>query len=177
MDADHLLKKAYRCILDNDFEQAIHWFEQAIIAEPERADIRYRCSITYARSEKLPLAVQYIQEAMRLDPGEQTYRLHYQRLKAKQLTEEAVKKLQFRQDHDVVEATKAVDLLEKAVKLDPLSAQTQVWLAVAYGELKNYQRALSAIWEASALMQDDLVAEHLNKLEQRFKTYIDESSN
>ncbi|WP_223066651.1 tetratricopeptide repeat protein [Paenibacillus caui] len=177
MKADDYLNKAYKCIFDNDFEQAIDWFEKAISVEPRRADIRYRCSITYARSNRLEQAIQNVREAIRLDPEEQAYRLHYQRLQARELTRKAVNKLQFRQDDDYGEAKEAVGLLEEAAKLDPLSAQIQIWLALGYGELKNYRKALTAIWEASALMQDDTVSEHLKKLEQRFKTYIDHSSN
>ncbi|GGA23244.1 tetratricopeptide repeat protein [Paenibacillus physcomitrellae] len=177
MKADDLLRKAYKCILDNDFEGAIGWFEQAMIIEPDRADIRYRCSITYARSDKLDQAIRNVKEAIRLDPEEPSYNLHYQRLQAKELTRLAVRKLQFRQDDDFGEAAEAAKLLEKAAKLDPLSAEAQVWLALSYGETKDYHKALKAIWEASALMQDDAVSEHLKKLEQRFKTYIDHSSN
>lgn len=177
MKADEFLKKAYRCILDNDFEQAIGWFEQAISVEPDRADIRYRCSITYARNGRLELAIRNAEEAIRLAPGEQTYILQHQRLQAREMTQNAVKILQFREDSDYKAASEAVRLLEEAAKLDPLSAQTQVWLAVAYGELKDYRKALVCVWEASALMQDDPVSEHLKKLEQRFKTYIDHTSN
>lgn len=177
MKADDILTKAYKCILDNDFEQAINCFEQAIASEPERADVRYRCSITYARSGKLDMAIHHAEEAMRLAPEEQNYALHHLRLKAKQMTQDAVKMLQFRQDSDHETALKAVRLLESAARMDPLSAQTQIWLAVAYGELKDYRRALAAVWEASALMQDDPVSEHLKKLEQRFKTYMDHTTN
>ncbi|WP_138492939.1 tetratricopeptide repeat protein [Paenibacillus pinistramenti] len=177
MKADDLLNKAYRCILDNDFEGAISWFEQAIAIEPERADIRYRCSITYARSDKLDQAISKAEEAIRLDPDEASYKLHFQRLQAKDLMRQAVRKLQFRQDNDFGEAAEAAVLLEQAARLDPLSAEAQVWLALSYGELKDYRKALNAIWEASALMQDDTVSAHLKKLEQRFKTYIDHTSN
>ena len=64
MKPESYIQKAYRCILQNDFEEALRWFEQAIIANPGDAEVHYRCSITYGRSNKLEMAITHAEEAV-----------------------------------------------------------------------------------------------------------------
>ncbi|MMZ68108.1 hypothetical protein D1872_307580 [compost metagenome] len=66
----------------------------------------------------------------------------------------------------------AASLLERAVRLDPLSVDAQVWLAIAYTELEQYDRALSAVQEASVLPQDVGIAKQLQELEQRIRKHM-----
>lgn len=71
MKPEEYMQQAYRCILQNDFEQAIRWFESAIHAHPKHAELYYRCSITHARSKHLVPALEYAR-AKRLNcPQEQ----------------------------------------------------------------------------------------------------------
>ncbi|AWB44987.1 hypothetical protein DCC85_12660 [Paenibacillus sp. CAA11] len=176
MRAEDYMQMAYQSILANDFEQAIRWFKRAIQEEPENGELHYRLSITYARSDKLDKAIRHAARAIVLSPNQQVYILHYQRLEAKDLTRRAVHLLQQRQDDDTQTAQEAADLLERAVKLDPLSANIHVWLALAYGELGHFHQALACVWEASALLQDDYAAVELKKMEQRFKNNLNQTS-
>lgn len=86
MKPEDYMQQAYRCILQNDFEQAIRWFETAIHAHPEHAELYYRCSITHARSNHLLPALEYARKAVELSEGVEEYVLHLQTLEAKQLT-------------------------------------------------------------------------------------------
>lgn len=98
MKAEEFLYKAYRSIYENDFEQAQHWFEQALAAEPDHADIHYRYSITCARSNRLDKALMHARLAAALAPDQEEYRLHYDRLQSMELTHMAKKRLEGREE-------------------------------------------------------------------------------
>ncbi|MDT2191680.1 hypothetical protein [Paenibacillus larvae] len=53
MNGEQEIQKAYQALLDNDFEQAIDCFEQAVRRDPLNADFHYKLSISCARSGKL----------------------------------------------------------------------------------------------------------------------------
>ncbi|MEK5165088.1 tetratricopeptide repeat protein [Paenibacillus sp. FSL R5-0527] len=176
MKAEEFLYKAYRSIYENDFEQAQHWFEQALAAEPDHADIHYRYSITCARSNRLDKALMHARLAAALAPDQEEYRLHYDRLQSMELTHMAKKRLEGREESGRNAAEPATRMLKRAVELDPLSVDAQVWLAIAYGELGRYEQALHAVREAAALPVDAGIANELQELEQRFKSKIKQSS-
>lgn len=175
MKAEEFLYKAYRSIYENDFEQAQHWFEQALAAAPDHADIHYRYSITCARSNRLDKALMHARLAAALAPDQEEYRLHYDRLQSMELTHMA-KKQEGYQGGGKNAAEPASRMLKRAVELDPLSADAQVWLAIAYGELGRYEQALHAVREASVLPVNAGIAKELQELEQRFKSKIKQSS-
>lgn len=176
MQGEQQLKRAFRSILDNDFEGAIHWFEQALAEGPDNADIHFRLSITCARSGRLGQAIHHARLAATLEPAHGEYKSHYDRLQSREFTLMAKKQLEQPEMNSGL-AKSAVVLLERAVHLDPLSVFAQLWLAIAYGELQQYSRALQAVQEAYLLPQDDIIAQHLLKLEQRFKSKINQSSS
>lgn len=79
MKAEDYLQRAYRSIYENDFAQAMHWFERALDVQPDHADIHYRYSITCARSGQLEAtgakrkaaaepAARMLKRAVELDP-------------------------------------------------------------------------------------------------------------
>ncbi|WP_059052559.1 tetratricopeptide repeat protein [Paenibacillus senegalimassiliensis] len=176
MKAEDYLHKAYRSIYDNDFEQAQHWFERALAVQPDHADIHYRYSITCARSSRLDKALQHARLASALDPGQEEYRLHYDRLQSMELARMAKRQLEEADTRRTAAAEPASRMLKRAVELDPLSVDAQVWLAVAYGELERYAEALQAVREAAALPLEPAVAAQLKEMEQRFKAKLRQSS-
>lgn len=180
MKVEEYLKKAYRSIYLNDFEQAIYWFEQALLMEPDHADIHYRFSITCARSNRLEKAITHARLASALASSHEEYKIHYDRLQSKELTLMAKKLVQEHSRHDGKQADlnviqSAVRLLKRAAVLDPLSVDTQVWLALAFIELRQFKSALKAVREASTLPQDDSIAKQLLELEQLINKYMDQS--
>ena len=52
MDGESCIRKAYEFIFNSDFEEAIHWFELAIEAEPDNASYYHKCAVSCARSGK-----------------------------------------------------------------------------------------------------------------------------
>lgn len=181
MKVEEYLKKAYRSIYLNDFEAAIHWFEQALLIEPDHADIHYRFSITCARSNRLEKAITHARLASALASSHEEYKIHYDRLQSKELTLMARKLIQEhskyngnKTDHNAV-IQSAIRLLQRAAVLDPLSVDTQVWLALAFIELRQFKSALKAVKEASSLPQDDSIAKQLLELEQLINKYMDQS--
>lgn len=178
MKVEEYLKKAYRSIYLNDFEGAIHWFEQALLIEPDHADIHYRFSITCARSNRLEKAITHARLASALASSHEEYRIHYDRLQSKELTLMAKKLVQEHSkqegkeaNHNVIQS--AIRLLQRAAVLDPLAVDTQVWLALAFVELKQFNSALRAIREASSLPQDDGIAKQLLELKQFINKHMD----
>lgn len=176
MKAEDYLQKAYRSIYENDFEQAQRWFEQALVTQPDHADMHYRYSITCVRSSRLDKALMHARLASALAPVQKEYKLHYDRLQSMKLTQMAKRQLEGANGKLKAAAESASRMLKRAVQLDPLSVDAQVWLAVAYGELEWFDVALQAVREASALPLDDTVAKQLKELEQRFKSKINQSS-
>ncbi|WHX47348.1 hypothetical protein QNH46_14375 [Paenibacillus woosongensis] len=177
MQVEQNLQKAYRSIFDNDFEGAIHWFEQALAEGQDNADIHYRLSITCARSGQLEKAIHHARLAATLEPAHMEYKSHYDRLQSKELTLMAKKLVEKPQDPVRGLAKSAVALLERAVQLDPLSVIAQLWLSIAYGELQQYTLALRAVREAMQLPQDEAITKQLQQLEQRFASKINQSSS
>jgi len=177
MKVKQYLSEAYRSIYENDFEQALYWFEQALCIEPDNADIHYRHSITSARSNYLDKALAHARLATTLAPDHKEYMLHFDRLRAKELLRLARRHLEGAADDTINRSERAVRLLARAGELDPLSVEVQAWLAIAYGEMGRYDAALSALREANTLPQDEVVTRQLTELEQIFENKLNQSSS
>jgi tetratricopeptide (TPR) repeat protein len=147
MDGKHHIQKAYESIINQDFEQAVEWFEKAVLDEPLNAFFRYSLSITYARSNKLNKAIEHAREACRLEPNTDNFKLHLNTLKAKRLLLKADQWLY--KDHRRMD--KAISLLKCAVILDPLSLEALLMLALAYGIQERYDEAVHILEEALRL--------------------------
>jgi tetratricopeptide (TPR) repeat protein len=174
LKAEEYVQKAYFSILSNDFEEAIRWFEQAIAAEPNNADYRYRCSITYARSSRLEQALEHAKHAVRLTPGQDEYKLHLNSLEARRLAGEVRKMLSGSSTPEDQTREKAVNMLHEAVDLDPLCVDAYVLLALAHSELKQFDEALAAVGEAIDLLpQEGQLIELQLELLERKKNYRD----
>jgi len=114
------IQQAYASILDNDFEQAIRSFEQAIKLEPDNPEYHFRLSITYARSGKLSSALKHAQRACELEPAHETYRYQLLHLQAMELVREAEKLAEAGGRRRLRQATR---LLREAILKDPLSLE------------------------------------------------------
>lgn len=155
MDGEQQIKKAYESILDQNFEQAIDWFEQAIAIEPNNADYHYKLSITYARSNKLSKAIEHAQTAVQLEMHNEVYRFHVQNLRAKDRIQQAEK--YFTADKN--QLYMAIHLLKEAILLDSLAWEAYLMLGLAYVELEQYHDAIQAIREVLKLNPDHEIAQ------------------
>ena len=172
MDRNDYVKAAYRSILRSDFAEAIGFFEAAILASPDDAEVRYRCSITYARSGMMEKALEHALAAVKLDGSKQEYQLHLQHLQALQLVQEAKRLLE-----DETEGThnpyRPVTLLKEAITLDPLYGDAYVWLAIAHSRMNEHLQAIAAMKEVIALHPDDTGLRQLMKdLQRSLQKYI-----
>ena len=147
MEGKPYIQKAYESIIQQDFEQAIDWFEKAVADEPNNAWYRYSLSITYARSNKLDKAMKYATEACMLAPQTDNYVLHLNTLKAKELLLQVEKWLY--KDHPRMSDCES--LLEYAIQLDPLCLEAHLMLAIAYGLQERYNKAVQILVEALKL--------------------------
>ncbi|SCY27284.1 Tetratricopeptide repeat-containing protein [Paenibacillus polysaccharolyticus] len=171
MKPEDYMQQAYRCILQNDFEQAIRWFEAAIHAHPEHAELYYRCSITHARSKHLLPALEYARKAVELSEGAEEYVLHLQTLEAKQLTVRAKLLLEQAGTESSKPYVEASQLLKEAIRLDPLSVEAHVMLALAHSDLNEYESALQVLQDAIVLdPQNRQLYQMLQQTKQRLKS-------
>ncbi|MFD1774190.1 tetratricopeptide repeat protein [Paenibacillus rhizophilus] len=154
MSPGEYVKEAYRCILRSDFEEAILCFEAAIAADPNDPEVRYRCSITYARSGRLEKAAEHARAAVRLDGAKTEYSLHLQHLQAMLHVQEAKRLLEDNIDTKN-NPYRPITLLNEAVKLDPLYGDAYVWLAIAYSRMNEHLPAIAAMKEVISLHPDD----------------------
>ncbi len=172
MNHNDYVKAAYRSILRSDFAEAITLFEKAIAASPDDAEVRYRCSITYARSGMLVKALDHARAAVKLDGGKPEYMLHLQHLRALQLVQEAKKLL----EDEVTGAHNPyhpVTLLKEAITLDPLYGDAYVWIAIAYSRINEHVQAMAALKEVMSLHPDDTGLRELMKdLQKSLQKYI-----
>ncbi|MBW4085368.1 tetratricopeptide repeat protein [Paenibacillus sp. S150] len=172
MNHNDYVKAAYRSILRSDFAEAITLFEAAIAASPDDAEVRYRCSITYARSGMLEKALEHAGAALKLDGGKPEYRLHLQHLQALQLVQEAKKLL----EEEVAGAANPyhpITLLKEAIVLDPLYGDAYVWLAIAHSRMNEHLQAIAALKEVISLHPDDSGLKQLMKdLQKSLQKYI-----
>ncbi|MBD2845135.1 tetratricopeptide repeat protein [Paenibacillus sp. IB182496] len=139
MEHEAFVQQAYTSILSGDYEQAIRWFEQAITAQPDNAEVHYKCSITCARSGKWDKALQHAQEALRLrgskDDGD--YAFHVRMIEAKLLAAQAVSGLTGADP----QLEWAKELLQRAIGLDPLYTEAYMLLGEVHAELGQYALA------------------------------------
>ncbi|MGM1020535.1 MAG: tetratricopeptide repeat protein [Bacillota bacterium] len=172
MKAEEYVQKAYQCILQNNFEQAVEWFEKAISAQPDHAEHYFRCSVTYARSGRIEQALAYAGDAVRLAPQQDEYVLHLHTLEARQQTEKARKMLDVDKASPQVRRD-AILLLERAIVLDPLCGDAFMLLALVYAEMNEYKLAVQAAREAAALFpHNEQLANLMKKLCQQMNEQI-----
>lgn len=172
MNHNDYVKAAYRSILRSDFAEAITLFEAAIAASPDDAEVRYRCSITYARSGMLEKALEHAVAALKLDGSKPEYRLHLQHLQALQLVQEA-KRLLEDDAAGAVNPYHPVTLLKEAVMLDPLYGDAYVWLAIAHSRLNEHLQAIAVLKEVMSLHPDDTGLRQLMKdLQKSLQQYL-----
>ncbi|MHA0855406.1 tetratricopeptide repeat protein [Paenibacillus sp. CMAA1364] len=177
MNSEDYIQKAYRSILQNDFIEAIRLFEEAIALYPLDAEIYYKCSITYARNNRIHKGIEYAKRALQLDPHNTIYTLYLQHLKAMYLVQETKKQMEQLQSPTVVELYNMVSSLKEAIELDPLYGEAYVWLALAYSELNEYVSAISTLKEGLFLLPADPGLDQLLvQLKKKFKDYINDST-
>lgn len=164
------IQKAYESILDNDFEQAIRSFEQAIELEPDNAEYHYKLSITYARSGKVEQALNHALLACSLDPAHEPYRYHHLHLQAVQTVRLAERLADAGGDRRL---RLAIKLLSQAVQKDPLCLEAYLLLSAVYAELGRFRQAAEAIQEVLKLNpQHQAAHQHIERYKKQFATYL-----
>lgn len=151
MEGDDCLKQAYGCILQNDFEGAILWFERAIAADPNNASYYYRCSISYGRSGKWERALHYAVKAVELEPNQKAHMYQLHTVQAKLLVLSGKQELS-KQPPD---ASIAAAVFQEAVELDPLSIEAYNGLAESFVKLNRLDDAVRYALEALRLNPGD----------------------
>ncbi len=170
MDGQREIQKAYESILDNDFEQAIRSFEQAIELEPDNAEYHYKLSITYARSGRLPSALTHARKACDLEPAHDTYRFHHLHLQAVEMVQQAEKLTEAGGSRRLRMAEK---LLQAAVRKDPLCLEAYLLLSAIYAEQGRYPQAASAVQEVLKLSpQHEAALQHIEQYKVQFQPYM-----
>ena len=170
MDGKKQIQKAYESILDNDFERAIEWFEQAIKLEPNNAEYCYKLSITYARSGKLTTALEYGQRACSLEPEQDSYRFHLQHLQALDFVQHAEKLTEAGGDKRL---RLAIRMLQEAVVKDPLCLEAHLLLSAIYAELGDFSRSAAAIKEVLKLNpQHEAASGHIDRYKEQLQPYL-----
>jgi tetratricopeptide (TPR) repeat protein len=157
MNGAEVIKKAYYAILRSDFEQAIAWFEKAIELEPDNPAYHYKLSITCARSSRLAKALEHAEKAVKLTPGDRSFELHFNRLKA----QEKLNQAQGAFEQNGNQLYLAVALLKESIALDPLSVEAFMMLGMAYAGLEEYPEAIQALKEALKLNPQHAAAAQL----------------
>jgi tetratricopeptide (TPR) repeat protein len=175
MKSEDYVQQAYRCILQNDFVEAIRLFEEAIVITPLDAELYYKCSITYARNNHLAKGIEYADRAHKLAPEKAVYLLYLHHLKAMFLVQETKKQMDQLRTTTVIDFYKVVTLLKEAIELDPLYGEAYVWLALAYSELNEHAKAISTLKEGLFLLPADQGLEKLlEQLKKRFSEYMNQ---
>jgi len=164
------IQQAYASILDNDFEQAIRSFEQAIELEPDNPEYHYKLSITYARSGKLSQALKHAQLACDLEPAHETYRYQLLHLQAMELVRKAEKLADAGGRRHLKQA---VRLLQEAILKDSLSLEAYLLLSGVYAELGHFRQAARAAQEALKLNpHHEDVLQHIERYHDQFAPYM-----
>lgn len=153
------IQKAYEAILAHDFELALAHFSRAIELEPSNAAYHYKISITYARNNKLQQALHHAETACLLNEADKEYRQHLQYLRARKLIYKAEKFFAHSKDQLI----EAIALLDKAITLDSLAIEAYLLKGLAHAELKEYNKALTAMRDILKLDPQHDIAQKLEK--------------
>ena len=167
MASERWIAKAYKAILDGDFQQAVVCFEEAVRLEPDNAEFHYKLSVTCSRSGRLDRALSAAQKAAELAPENVVYREQLQQVMAKELTARAsvlmgsnalLLGLEWEWNQPVLpddnreaDHSQAITMLRRAIQMDPLSADAYLLLAVACGETGDVEGAFRNMKEALRL--------------------------
>lgn len=157
MDGESCIRKAYEYIWNNDFEEAIHWFERAIAAEPDNAGYYHKCAVSCARSGKWSKAKVYAEAAERLEPSNEEYRYHAQVIQSRLLLAEAEGLLALSPPN----LHEAEPLLRQAIHLDPLSFDCYYTLAMVHAAGGRLDEAADDAREAIRLNPQHSAARRL----------------
>lgn len=140
------IKEAYRAIFQKDYVKAIELFKKAISRDANNASYYYKLSITYARNNSLTEALDMIEQALRICPGNPIYKQHFSYLQGRKLAKDALLKVQQGESGTVI-----IPLLEQSIELDPINTQSRLlyaWLLKKQGKMDE---AVSALRELLAL--------------------------
>ncbi|WP_134698999.1 tetratricopeptide repeat protein [Ammoniphilus sp. YIM 78166] len=140
------IKEAYRAIFQKDYVKAIELFKKAIGRDANNASYYYKLSVTYARNNSLAEALEMMEHALRICPGNPIYKQHYAYLQGRKLAKEALLKVEMGESVMVV-----IPLLEQSIELDPINTQSRLlyaWLLKKQGKMDE---AVSALRELLAL--------------------------
>lgn len=171
MNGEKQIQKAYESILDNDFEQAIRSFEQAIKLEPHNAEYHYKLSITYARSGRLAQALEHAQLACNLQPAHDAYRYHHVHLQAVEMVQQAER---LADAGGRSRLRLAERLLKEAAHKDPLCLEAHLLLSAVYAEMGKFQHAALSVQEVLKLNpQHEAALQHIERYKERFAPYMD----
>lgn len=169
MNGKNQIRRAYEAIFNNDFEDAIRWFNRAIQLEPDNAAYHYKISITYARSDKLDKALFHAAKASHLMPEQHEYRYHFQRLRARQLSVRAKELL----EEDNPQLHMVLIYLQDAVRLDPLFEEAWILKAITHAKLEDFDQAVQNVKKAVELNPDnDMAAKLLETYKIKLKQYF-----
>ncbi|WP_158629948.1 tetratricopeptide repeat protein [Cohnella sp. AR92] len=157
MNGEQCLEQAYQYLLAGDFEAAEEWFLKAVETNPDEPSYIYRASITLARNGKLGEALSFAGRAVELAPEEPAFVLHLRTLESKKLLAGAKSLLL----HVPPEAEEAIPMLREAARLDPLSGEVKLLLAVAYRYAGDYRLALATLRELVELQPQNEEAKRI----------------
>lgn len=170
MNGKEQIQKAYESILDNDFEQAIRSFEEAIELEPDNAEYHYKLSITYARSGRLTQALKHAKTACDLAPNQDAYRYHYLHLTALAMVQQAEK---LAEAGGRSRLRLAERLLKEAAAKDPLCLEAHLLLSAVYAELGKDELAVRSVQEVLKLNpHHEAALQHIERYKVRFAPFL-----
>jgi tetratricopeptide (TPR) repeat protein len=111
------------------FPEAIADFGQAINLQPTKGDYHFWKAVTLSQSGSVDQAMESFRAMVAVDTSSKNASVAYQQLGYRPL----IKK----------EWNTAIDYLEKSVAIDPKNVQSLVWLAQAYQNAGNREKAVS----------------------------------
>ncbi|MBZ5564993.1 MAG: tetratricopeptide repeat protein [Acidobacteriia bacterium] len=135
-------QEAGQAINNRDFNKAQGVLQKLVAAYPEDAVLHHGLGRAYAGQ---------LQEDKALAEAEKAARLDSQYSDAKRITELFILRERGERALEGRDFAAAAEFFEKMIKLDPKDAEAYYGMALAYGHLENYQKALPAINRAVTL--------------------------
>ncbi len=135
-------QEAGQAINNREFDKAQGILQKLLAAYPEDAVLHHNLGRAYAGQLLEDKALAEAEKAARLDP---------QYSDAKSITELFMLRERGERALEIRDFAAAAEFFEKMIKLDPKNAEAYYGMALAYGHLENYQKALPAINRAVAL--------------------------
>jgi tetratricopeptide (TPR) repeat protein len=160
--AEHIVVRGWQALSRDDIKTAIKRFNQAWLINPDNGQVYWGLAITQAKQEKFDSAIELFRKGDKIIKDNPRFFADYGYAITRKSTELKNKKL----DHIAI-SEKGIEILKKAITLDPDLGDVYFYMAIAEFNRDKYKEAWRNIKLAKEKGYSGITKAFLTALEQK----------